>query len=161
MAVRTIDGTIEEVELKARRKLGSVYSRILFRLPDGGSETVGKSIVWNNVADRLKPGTSGRFYLYSAMDHRGIHGIRTVEGDEVFGFGKQNEIVAIAVLVMAALTVYLTMDSAGESIFQRFIWLISVLLLVAGGPMYLAYRHTRVQAERQFQADQGYRPLIG
>ena len=32
MAVSVIDGTIEEVELKRRRKLGSVYSRVLFRL---------------------------------------------------------------------------------------------------------------------------------
>ena len=31
-------------------------------------------------------------------------------------------------------------------------------LLVLSIPMYFLYRGTRVQAERQFQADAGYRP---
>ena len=119
MAVRTIDGTIEEVELKNRRKLGSVYSRVVFRLPDGRREEVGKSVVWNNVADHLKPGTKGRFYLYSAIDHRGIHGVRTADGAEAYGFGKQNEIVSIVVLVMAALTFWLNYGSAARAYFRR------------------------------------------
>jgi len=158
MAVRTIDGTLEEVELKNRRKLGSVYSRLLFRLPDGRSERVGKSVVWNNVADHLKPGKSGRFYLYGAIDHRGIHGVRTADGAEAFGFGKQNEIVAIAVLVMAGLTFYLNMNDPRVTVFDDLIWIITLILLIGAGPMFLAYRHTRVQAERQFREDSGYRP---
>ena len=49
----------------------------------------------NNVADALKPGTRGRFYLYTAIDHRGIHGVRTADGREIYGFGKQNEIISL------------------------------------------------------------------
>lgn len=155
MAVSIIDGTIEEVELKRRRKLGSVYSRILFRLPDGSTKTWGKSVVWNNVADRLKPGTEGRFYLYTAIDHQGIHGVRTADGDEVYGFGKVNEYVSIGVLVMTALTVALSVTAFQE------VPLLAAILLVLSVPMYLLYRNTRVQAERQFRADAGYRPPAG
>ena len=155
MAVSIIDGTVEEVELKRRRKLGSVYSRILFRLPDGSSKTWGKSVVWNNVADRLKPGTKGRFYLYTAIDHRGIHGVRTVDGEEIYGFGKVNEYVSIAVLVLSALTVAFSIMAIQDAP------LLAVILLVLSVPMYLLYRNTRVQAERQFKADSGYRPPAG
>ena len=81
MAVSIIDGTIEEVELKRRRKLGTVYRRgSCSGFADGSTKTWAKAVVWNNVADRLKPGTQGRFYLYTAIDHRGIHGVRTADG---------------------------------------------------------------------------------
>jgi hypothetical protein len=152
MAVSIIDGTIEEVELKRRRKLGSVYSRIMFRLPDGTTKTWGKSVVWNEVADRLKPGTKGRFYLYTAIDHRGIHGVRTADGGEVYGFGKVNEYASIGVLVLSALTVAFSIMAFQDAP------LLATILLVLSVPMYLLYRNTRVQAERQFRADAGYRP---
>ena len=155
MAVRTIDGTIEELELKSRRKLASVYSRILFRLSDGSTKTWGKSVVSNEIADWLKPGLKGRFYLYTAIDHRGIHGVRTADGDEVYGFGKVNEYASIGVLVVSALVVTLSLLAFGRA------QLLAAILLVLSGPMYLLYRKTRVQAERQFREDAGYRPPAG
>lgn len=155
MGVSIIDGTIEEVELKRRRKLASVYSRIQFRLADGSSKTWGKSVVWNNVADKLRPGTQGRFYLYTAIDHRGVHGVRTADGTEVYGFGRVNEYASIGVFVVSALTVAFSIMAIGDAP------LLATILLVLSVPMYLLYRNTRVQAERQFQADAGYRPPAG
>ena len=52
----------------------------MFRLDDGSTKTWAKAVVMNNVADLLKPGTRGRFYLYTAIDHRGVHGVRTDDG---------------------------------------------------------------------------------
>lgn len=152
MGVSVIDGTIEEVVLRRRRKLGSVYDRVVFRLDDGATKTWGKSVVWNQVADHLKPGLKGRFYLYTAIDHRGIHGIRTADGREVYGLGKVNEIIALVLFVVNALVVGLSMATTGDAP------LLSLILLVLAIPMYLLYRGTRVQAERQFQADAGVRP---
>lgn len=152
MGVSVIDGTIEEVVLRRRRKLGSVYDRVVFRLDDGSTKTWGKSVVWNQVADHLKPGLKGRFYLYTAIDHRGIHGIRTADGREVYGLGKVNEIIALVLLVVNALVVGLSAATTGDAP------LLSVILMVLAIPMYLLYRGTRVQAERQFQADAGFRP---
>jgi len=152
MGTSVIDGTIEEVVLRRRRKLGSVYDRVVFRLDDGSTKTWGKSVVWNQVADHLKPGLKGRFYLYTAIDHRGIHGIRTIDGREVFGLGKVNEIVALVLFVVNALVVALSTATTGDAP------LLSVILLVLSIPMYILYRGTRVQAERQFHADAGFRP---
>ena len=152
MGVSVIDGTIEEVVLRRRRKLASVYDRVVFRLADGSAKTWGKSVVWNNVADLLKPGLEGRFYLYTAIDHRGIHGVRTMDGREVYGFGKQNEIISIVIFVTMALTTFLSVTALGH------VQYLALILLVLAIPMYLLYRGTRVQAERQFQADAGFRP---
>lgn len=152
MGVSVIDGTIEEVVLRRRRKLGSVYDRVVFRLDDGSAKTWGKSVIWNNVADQLKPGLRGRFYLYTAIDHRGIHGIRTMDGREVYGFGKQNEIISIVIFVTMALLVAISIAAMGDAP------LLATILLILSIPMYVLYRGTRVQAERQFQADAGFRP---
>jgi hypothetical protein len=152
MGVSVIDGTIEEVVLRRRRKLGSVYDRVVFRLDDGSTKTWGKSVVWNEVADHLKPGLRGRFYLYTAIDHRGIHGIRTAGGQEVYGFGKVNEIVSIVIFVTMALLVAISVATMGDAP------LLATILLVLSIPMYILYRGTRVQAERQFRADTGFLP---
>ena len=152
MATTIIDGTIEEAVIKRRRKLGSVFTRILFRLDDGTTKTWAKAVAANDVADALKPGTRGRFYLYTAMDHRGIHGLRTADGREIYGFGKQNEIVSLVIFVVSALTVGLSVMALGDAP------LLAAILLVLSVPMYFLYRRTRVQAEGQFQGDAGYRP---
>lgn len=152
MGVSVIDGTIEQVVLRRRRKLASVYDRVVFRLDDGSAKTWGKSVVWNSVADHLKPGLKGRFYLYTAIDHRGIHGIRTMDGREVYGFGKTNEIISIVIFVTMALTTFLSVTALGR------VQYLSLILLLLSIPMYILYRGTRVQAERQFEADAGFRP---
>ncbi len=152
MATSIIDGTIEEAVIRRRRKLGSTFTRILFRLDDGTTKTWAKAVAANDVADALKPGTNGRFYLYTAMDHRGIHGLRTADGREIYGFGKQNEIVSLVIFVVSALTVALSVAALGDAP------LLAAILLVLSIPMYFLYRSTRVQAERQFQGDAGYRP---
>ena len=38
-----------------------------------------------------QPGTSGRFYLYTAIDHRGIHGVRDDEGRSAFAFPRSTK----------------------------------------------------------------------
>src|SRR4051812_46171474 len=85
MAVSTIDGTIEEAALRRRRPKNSTYDSIKFRLDDGSAKTWTKAQVMNNVADLLTPGTRGRFYMFTGVDNRGISGVRTEDGKEVFG----------------------------------------------------------------------------
>ena len=94
MAQSTIDGTVEEAVLRRRRSQGSFYDSIKFRLDDGSTKTWTKAHVMNNVGDLLTPGTRGRFYLFTAIDHRGVSGIRTDDGREAFGVARLNEQVA-------------------------------------------------------------------
>lgn len=156
MATSIIDGTIEEAVLKKRRVLASVYTRIVFRLDDGSAKTWAKAIVMNNVADLLLPGTRGRFYLFTAMDHRGVHGVRTADGRSAVGINKINERAGIGIFIVSALvvTLYLTVLDEGAPV-------LSIILMLLGLPMFVLYRHYRVEAERQFAADAGYSPAGG
>jgi len=154
MATSIIDGVVEEAVLKRRRSQGSVYERFVFRLDDGSTKTWAKAMVMNNVADLALPGTRGRFYLFTAIDHRGISGVRTADGREAFGVATLNEKAGIWIIVMMALVNILYVTVLDK------ISILSLVLMVLGVPMYILYRQTRIEAERAFAADQGYRPAV-
>ena len=151
MATSMIDGTVEEAVLKRRRSQGSFYDRIKFRLDDGSTKTWARAHVMNNVGDLLVPGTRGRFYLFTAIDHRGVSGVRTDDGKEAFGVAKLNEQVG---LIMVAISIVMTI------IFVTMMNSVSIwflILIVLGIPMFFLYRQNRLDAEKAFRADSGYR----
>lgn len=147
MAVSIIDGTIEAMVLKRVRQNVRVYERISFVRDDGRPTTIAKAVVQAEVAELLEPGAKGRFYVFSAIDHRGIHGVRTDDGRRIFAFSKMNEramLVTIAVGIVLMVFYVALLDSIS-------LW--PVLLLVLGVPGYFLYRRTRIEAESQFRAD--------
>lgn len=152
MGTSVIDGTIEAVWLKRRRSKVAVYDKILFRLADGRPKSIGKSVVGPAVADRLVPGTSGRFYLYSAIDHRGLHGLRDSEGKAVFAFPTVNETMMLIVACLNALWLILSIVLADR------VPLLPLLITVLGFPCWFLYRRTRIEAQGQFDGDTGYAP---
>lgn len=151
MGVSTVDGTIEEAVLKKARSNLRIYQYIKFRQRDGETMTVVKPIADASVAELLTPGTSGRFYLFTQIDHRGIHGVRTSDGREVGKFPKNNELAMIIVGVMG-----LIMLMVGFAIDRLNGW--GVICVLLGFPGYVLYRSTRSTAERQFASD-GERPM--
>lgn len=152
MATSTIDGTVEEAVLKRRRSQGGFYERIKFRLDDGSTKTWAKAHVMNNVGDLLVPGTRGRFYLFTAIDHRGVSGVRTDDGKEAFGISKVNEYAGIGIVIgMLFLTVL------NIAMFDR-VSIIALVLIVLGVPMFFLYRQNRLDAEKAYNADAGFRP---
>jgi len=152
MATSTIDGTVEEAVLRRRRGAGSFYDSIKFRLDDGSTKTWTKAHVMNNVADLLTPGTRGRFYAFSAIDHRGISGVRTDDGREAISLSRVNEYAGLGVFISMTLLVILQIALLdGVSI-----W--SLVLAVLGLPLFFLYRQNRLDAEKAFRDDAGYRP---
>ena len=149
MAVSTIDGTLEEAVLKRVRRNLRVYERLTFRQRDGTTKSIAKAVVDAPVAEKLLPGTSGRFYLYTAIDHRGVHGIRDSSGQSVFSYPMNNEkammIIIPLMVVMIALLLMIGKISG-----------LSLIALLISIPGYFFYRNTRIQATKQFQADSGY-----
>jgi hypothetical protein len=150
MAVSIIDGTLVEASLKTARMNLRIYNHLKFRLADGSEKTVAKSVVDAEVAALLMPGTSGRFYLFTAIDHRGVHGVRTADGRTVFKYPKNNETAMLVVVAMGALLLMLGYAMGGISI-----W--GVLCLLLGVPAYFLYRSVRGSAEQQFNGDGSYR----
>ncbi|HTU09491.1 MAG TPA: hypothetical protein VMG08_01230 [Allosphingosinicella sp.] len=152
MATSTIDGTVEEAVIKRRRSQGSFYERIKFRLDDGSTRTWAKAHVMNDVSDLLAPGTRGRFYLFTAIDHRGVSGIRTEDGREAFGVSKLNENVGLAIAVInLILTIFYVAVMDKVSI-------LALILMILGVPMFFLYRQNRLDAEKAFRREAGFRP---
>ncbi|HVQ09285.1 MAG TPA: hypothetical protein VMS43_12710 [Allosphingosinicella sp.] len=148
MAVSIIDGTLEAADLKRIRGKTRIYRSLTFKLRDGSSKSVAKAIVHEDVAALLEPGNSGRFYLYTAIDHRGIHGVRDDRGRGVFAYSKAGETMMLvtAGIGVAMLVAFLAMDRIS-------IW--PILCIVIGIPFYFLYRQTRAEATRQYEGDKG------
>lgn len=152
MGVSTIDGTLEEAVLKRVRRNLRVYERLTFRLADGTTRSVAKAIVDAPVAERLLPGTSGRFYLFTAIDHRGVHGLRDAQGNSVCSYPTNNEKALLVVTpIMLVMIVIMLVLRGGLMILPTLVLLISI-------PFYFVYRSTRLEACRQFEADKAWSP---
>ncbi|HEX8193183.1 MAG TPA: hypothetical protein VF552_09805 [Allosphingosinicella sp.] len=149
MGTRRIDGTVEAIWLKQRRSKVAVYDKIRFRLADGSTHMLGKSVVGAAVADRLVPGTSGRFYLYSAIDHQGVHGIRS-GGRADFDFPTLNETAMRTLALLNGTWLGIAVAVTGK------VPLLPLFLTAVTVPGYFLYRRTRGEARRQFEADSGF-----
>jgi hypothetical protein len=152
MAVSTVDGTIEAAALKRRARNISIYDSITFRRDGGSEHRLGKSVVPNEVADALKPGTKGRFYLYSSIDHKGVHGVRSADGTAVHGYSQTNERLMLIVFALNALWL------VGGTLLDGQVRLFPLALVVLAVVVYPLYRKTRIESRRQFDADAGYTP---
>jgi hypothetical protein len=153
MATSSLDGVVEEAVIRRRRSQGSFYERIRFRLDDGSTRTWAKAHVMNNVGDLLLPGTRGRFYLYTAIDHRGVSGVRTADGREAFGVARVNELVGLWIVIVNLLLTVMYVA------FMDSISVLALILIVLGVPMFFLYRQNRLDAEKAFNADAGFRPV--
>lgn len=147
MSVAAIDGTLEAANLKRKVRNISIYESIVIRRDGGGEEKLGKTMVSNQVADALQPGTRGRFYIYSAIDHKGMHGVRTADGKAAYDFPQNNEKIMLVVLALNAVWLI------GGILLDGKARLFPLALVVLAVVVYPLYRKTRMEALRQFEAD--------
>ena len=153
MGVSILDGTIEEAVLKRSVRNIRIFHHIRFRLRDGSTKTVAKPVCDVSVAQHLQPGASGRFYLYTSIDQRGIHGIRDDQGHAAFGFPKNNEVAMLVTMVVCLLWVGITIATV------QGIPMIGSILLILSGPYYLYLNKLRHDAQRHFNRDSLYAPV--
>jgi hypothetical protein len=149
MGTSIVDGTVEEAVVKRKRGALTVYSPLTFRLNDGGSRTIKSAVVSGDVANHLQPGKSGRFYLFTALDLKGVHGARTADGAAYEFPGKNNAIIFIVLIVTNILWIGLriTVDDG--------VPLLGVALLGLGVVGFFLTRKTQAEAKAQFDRDRG------
>lgn len=151
MAVSTIDGTLEEAVVKRSFARVVSYERLKFRLADGSEKLLTKIVAEKGLAERLQTGTRGRFYLFKVIDHQGVCGVRDATGGAWFAFikGSENGMLISIFVGGAALLLSVLLRT----------WLTSwaVISLLIGVPMFIVYRTARLEAERRFAADEGFR----
>jgi hypothetical protein len=152
MGVSTIDGTIESAELRRSTGKARIYKTIVFRLANGETKTIAKPLAHADLAPHLEPGTSGRFYLFTSIDHRGIHGVRTSGGRAFQAYPRGNETAGLILTIMAVLWVFTSFYLNGD------FSILALLMLILGPVVWLVNRNLRIQADRQFRADNGPAP---
>ncbi len=148
MATSIIDGTIEEATLKRSFYKMRVFNPVVIRKADGTIENLGKRIVHSDFGAKLTPGQTGRFYLHSTIGHPGIHGLRDAQGQSIFAFPRNNEIVGFVSIGLAGL-LYLLHYRAGMPLSN---W--APILLVSGIGLAFIFWRVRNEADRQFREDQ-------
>ncbi len=151
MSVSIIDGTIESADLKRATGKARIYRGIVIRRADGRAEEVRKPIVHADLAAYVEPGTSGRFYLFKSIDHRGIHGVRPQGGDPVFRYPRTNELLGMGVTLFTAIWIAISLSALGG------LPIFALLAFVIGLVVWVVNWQLRRSAERQFAGDNGGR----
>lgn len=150
MGTSIIDGTVEDAKLKRARGGVAIFESIQFRLDDGTSRTVKKSVATTAVADHLAPGSSGRFYLFNSFDLKGVHGVRRSDGTAVYGFpgaGNRKLFLIIGVINLAWIVFRLMLDGQ--------LTLLGVGLLILAVVGYVLTGKGANEAKAQFESDTG------
>jgi hypothetical protein len=148
MGVSTIDGTIESIVAGRQTKKVSVFKSIVFRKQDGSSRTVEKAVVSGDVAAQIAPGNSGRFYLFTGFDMKGVHAVRKADGTAVYAFpGKGNAIIFMILVPINLAWIALRIIDKGD------VPLLGVGLVILGAVGWYLMSKTGQETRAQFDAD--------
>ncbi len=149
MSVSIIDGTVESADLRRATGKVRVYRSIAIRRAGGQVEEVKKPLVHADLAPLVEPGTSGRFYLFKSIDHRGIHAVRPQGGSPVFRYPRTNELIGMGLTLFTAIWIAISMNYLGG------LPIFALIGFVIGLMVWVVNWQLRRSAERQFADDNG------
>ena len=148
MGVSIVDGTIEAIDAGRKTRKFSIFKSIVFRETDGASRTIKKAVVSGQVADQIVVGNSGRFYLFTSFDLKGVHGVRKPDGTAVYDFpGKGNAKLFMFLVPLNLAWIALRVVDKGD------VPLLGVGLAILGAVGWFLIRKTDQETRAQFDAD--------
>lgn len=147
MAVSTIDGTLEHVEGPRQCRKVTRFKTLVFREDGGESRTIKNALVAGDVAAELREGIRGRFYTFTALDVKGIHGVRTADGTGRHAYpGSNAKLFLTLVIISSIVLVGRAAIGDGLPVFQ-------LLLTTALGIGWYVTQKSEREARAQFDAD--------
>lgn len=147
MSVRIIDGTLDSIALGRTRRKIAIYKSASFTTADGMVRTLPRFVTTTAITGHLTPGSRARFYHFKNIDHQGLFGVRTPDGRAVFDYPRNNEWVALILVVVNALWIAFMVLAEGRLPF------LAVLLFILGAVLWYFSRKTLSEAKALF--DQG------
>ncbi|WP_447751671.1 hypothetical protein [Sphingopyxis fribergensis] len=151
MPTSIIDGSIEAADLKRAKGGATIFRSVTFQQADGGTRTIRNAVVKDNVAAELVPGARGRFYLYNAFDLKGVHGVRTIDGRDIYGFAGNNQKIFLILGIVNLAWIIFTIAVRGG------VPLLGAALLILSVVGYIFMSKGQREAQAQFDGDSGYR----
>jgi hypothetical protein len=114
MMNRPIDGVVISSTRKASAFGQSVYAGVTIRARDGAEKAIGGIMVSSRLADAMKPGTEGRFFLHDVMGAQGLHGFQPTGGKTRLAFPMLAERAFALLAVINLVLVWAWMSADGE-----------------------------------------------
>lgn len=151
MPTSIIDGSVETADLRRAKGGATIFRSLTFQQADGGTRTIRNAVVKDNVAAELVPGARGRFYLYNAFDLKGVHGVRTADGRDIYGFAGNNQKIFLILGIFNLAWVIFTIAVRGG------VPLLGAALLILSVVGYIFMSKGQREAQAQFDGDAGYR----
>ncbi|SEH19601.1 hypothetical protein SAMN05428974_3526 [Sphingopyxis sp. YR583] len=151
MPTSIIDGRIEAADLRRAKGGATIFRSITFEQDGVGTRTIRNAVVKDNVAAELVPGATGRFYLYNAFDLKGVHGVRTASGRDVYGFAGNNQKIFLILGIFNLIWIAFTIAVRGG------VPLLGGALLILSVVGYIFMSKGQREAQEQFDGDAGYR----
>lgn len=152
MPTSIIDGSIEAADLRRAKSGATIFRSITFQEDGVGTRTIRNAVVKDNVAAELVPGARGRFYLYNAFDLKGVHGIRSADGRDVYGFAGNNQKIFLILGIFNLVWIAFTIAVRGG------VPLLGAALFILSVVGYIFMSKGQREAQEQFDCDAGYRP---
>ena len=151
MPTSIIDGRVETADLKRSKGGASIFRSITFQQDDGNARTIRNAVVKDNVAAELVPGARGRFYLYHAFDLKGVHGVRSASGQDIYGFAGNNQKIFLILGIFNLLWIgFMIAVKGGVPLLGAALFLLSVV-------GYIFMSKGQREAQAQFDGDAAYR----
>lgn len=145
MSVSVVEGTVTEA-VKTRTKPFARYRVLTIARRDGGMEQIKGPVAASAIGEHLVPGAEGRFYLFRAIDHGGVHGIRLGDGTEIYAYPGNNIRLFILVIVIAIAWI-------AVSVLNDKLPLLAVGMIVLGAVGVVLTSKSKSETRRQFESD--------
>ncbi len=147
MAVSTIDGTLERVEGARQYRKVTRFKTLVFREDGGESRTIKNALAAGDVVAELREGNRGRFYTFTALDVKGVHGVRTPDGTARFAFPGSNAKLFLTLVIISSIVL------VGRAVFVDGLPLFQLLLTIGLGIAWYFTQKSEREARAQFDAD--------
>ena len=147
MAVEVVEGSVEPTEPSRTKRKYALFDRVVIRQADGQERVLARVSAAGKVADAIRRGGMGRFFLSDFGGQKGIHAVRLNDGTSAYAH--YNNIELIMLIGVGAGIFMLLVGLSGADGFM-------ITPVIIGAVMALFYwfvRAHRVAGQRQYEAD--------
>jgi len=145
MAVEVVEGSVEPTEPSRTKRKYALFDRVVIRQAGGQERVLARVSAAGGVADAIRRGGAGRFFLSDFGGQKGIHGVRLDDGTNAYAHYNNIELI---ILIGVGAGVFMAL--VGLSGAEGFM----ITPVVIGAVMAVFYwfvRAHRVAGQRQYE----------
>ena len=95
MAVEVVEGSVEPTEPSRTKRKYALFDRVVIRQAGGEERVLARVSAAGGVADAIRRGGAGRFFLSDFGGQNGIHGVRLNDGTNAYAHYNNIELIIL------------------------------------------------------------------